>query len=838
MMCVVLVVLTTLLCFQPAFGQGTIADYERSDDLAGLLFDGVTHNRVNPHWTADGNAFWYQSTGTAGDYQYIWVDAAAGTRRIAFDHVQVGLALQNALRCNRVDPNCLPLTAIEKDTPDSLIMDADNRRWSFDRKTSTLDQLPGRGAESPIERLTEIQQSGLSGEQVKITFVNRTAKTLIVKFIGHDGAPMWIGLLQPGERQPMAGVIGEVWLITDPTGKTQAIFKIDGDGGDAVIEPHAPPTTRSTTAPTTQASSIIDGTKSPDGKWSAFVKDYNIHIRDLKAGHEFTLTRDGTQELEYGDVLWSPDSTKLVALRTWYPDTGIAYLVQTSPPDQLAPKVDSAWYPRPGDPISITKPHLFDVPARKEIPIKGNLNPMPLDADFSNYSWDLDSKRFLFVYYARGSQLQRVIGVDADSGKSSLVFEERSKTFLDGTDKGFNAFLAKTHEIIWMSERDGWNQLYLYDDKTGAVKNQITRGPWVVLSVDRVDQKKRQIRFESGGIVRTQNPYYVHYCRVNFDGSGLIDLTPENGTHQVQYSPDRRFYIDTFSRLDLPPVNELRRSNDGSLVCQLERADMGALLQAGWKVPKQFVAKGRDGKTDIYGVIYRPSNFDPNKRYPVVEYIYPGPYFSKVPKEFTVYADAMKMAELGFIVVQIDAMGTSGRSKAFQDVCWHNLGDCGFPDRIRWIKTAAAKYPQMDLSRVGIYGDSEGGYAAVRALEVCNNFYKVAVCDSGPQDFRLYDAKWSEDWMGWPVGPWYAAQSNTANAANLSGKLFLIVCGMDHNVDPASSMELVNALINADKDFDLLVIPNAGHCDIGDYGERREEDFLVRNLLHVEPRSH
>jgi dipeptidyl aminopeptidase/acylaminoacyl peptidase len=280
----------------------------------------------------------------------------------------------------------------------------------------------------------------------------------------------------------------------------------------------------------------------------------------------------------------------------------------------------------------------------------------------------------------------------------------------------------------------------------------------------------------------------------------------------------------------MAPAIDLRRASDGGLLCPLETGDMSGVLASGWKPPERFVAKGRDGVTDIYGVIYRPTNFDPAKKYPVIEDIYAAPDGSFVPKAFTGYVTDDSLAELGFIVVQIDGMGTSNRPKAFQDVCWKNMGDAGLPDRILWIKAAAAKYPSMDISRVGIYGYSEGGNNALRALEAFGGFYKMAVSICGDHDHRLCDPWYIERWMGWPVGPEYAEQSNVTNADKMNGKLFLISCEMDRKADPAWTMQVVNALVKSDKDFDLLVIPNADHCQIGDYGFRRMEDFFVRNL--------
>jgi dipeptidyl aminopeptidase/acylaminoacyl peptidase len=328
----------------------------------------------------------------------------------------------------------------------------------------------------------------------------------------------------------------------------------------------------------------------------------------------------------------------------------------------------------------------------------------------------------------------------------------------------------------------------------------------------------------------------MHYGRVNFDGSGLMFLTAGHGNHSVQFSPDRKFVIDTYSRVDLAPVMELHRSEDGGLVCDLEKGDTTKLAAAGWKPPERFVAKGRDGTTDIYGVIFRPSNFDPDKKYPVLEDIYAGPQSAFVPKGFLPFHGQQGMAELGFIVVKIDGMGTNFRSKAFHDVCWKNLGDAGFPDRIAWIKAAAEKYPSLDLTRVGLYGTSAGGQSALGGLLFHGDFYKAAVANCGCHDTRMDKIWWNEQWMGYPVGPHYDQQSNVTNAHKLTGKLLLFVGELDTNVDPASTMQVVNALIKANKDFDFLVFPGAGHGQVGAYGQRRLRDFFVRNLMGVEPR--
>ncbi len=576
---------------------------------------------------------------------------------------------------------------------------------------------------------------------------------------------------------------------------------------------------------------------SPDGRRVAFIKDHNVHVRDAEGGESFALSDEGTAEDGYGSrISWSPDSTKLVAMRTAEAQEHTVYMIESSPTDQVQPKLHSRQYLKPGDRIANSKPHLFDVDARKEIPIDDALFPNPWRID--EVRWHPDSRRFTFVYNQRGHQVLRIVAVDAGTGEAGAIIDERSDTFIDYAHKRFTHYVDATHEIIWMSERDGWNHLYLHDSRTGSVKNQITRGTWVVRRVDRVDDEKRQIWFRAGGIYPGQDPYYVHFCRIDFDGSNLVILTDGNGTHDIEPSPDGRYLIDTYSRVDMPPVTELRRASDGALVLELERADWSALLETGWRAPERFAAKGRDGATDIYGIIFHPTNFDAARKYPVIEKIYAGPQGSHVPKRFRPYYRAQSLAELGFIVVQIDGMGTSNRSKAFHDVCWRNLRDAGFPDRMAWMRAAAELRPYMDLTRVGVYGGSAGGQNALGALLFHPEFYKVAVADCGCHDNRMDKIWWNELWMGWPVGEEYAENSNVTHAHRLQGKLLLTVGELDTNVDPSSTLQVVNALIKAEKDFEFLLVPGAGH-GVGDgspYMVRRRRDFFVRHLYQVEPR--
>jgi dipeptidyl aminopeptidase/acylaminoacyl peptidase len=332
-----------------------------------------------------------------------------------------------------------------------------------------------------------------------------------------------------------------------------------------------------------------------------------------------------------------------------------------------------------------------------------------------------------------------------------------------------------------------------------------------------------------------KDPYYIHYFRINFDGTGLTPFTSEDGTHNVTFSPDRQFYVDTWSRTDSPPQSVLKRTSDQGMVMELEKADISALRATGWQPPEVFMTKGRDGTTDIWGVIIRPTNFDPSRKYPVIENIYAGPQGSFVPKPWSTQTGMMSIAELGFIVVQIDGMGTSNRSKAFHDMAWRNLGDAGFPDRIIWHKAVAAKYPFYDITRVGIYGTSAGGQNAAGGILLHSDFYDVAYANSGCHDNRMDKIWWNEQWMGWPLDTHYAQSSNVTHAGKLKGQLMLLVPEMDTNVDPASTMQVADALIRAGKTFELVVVPGANHGAGGQFSTRKRNDWFVKHLLGLEP---
>ena len=590
---------------------------------------------------------------------------------------------------------------------------------------------------------------------------------------------------------------------------------------------------------------------SPDGKLEALINNYNVVVRPVGSQDLTFLSTDGSEGNYYESrsIAWSPDSTKLAAYRVRPGYRREVHYVESSPEDQIQPKFSAIVYAKPGDVLALQQPVLFDVVARHQITIDNALFPNPYE--LSDPVWRKDSRAITFEYNQRGHQVYRVLEVDASNGKTRALVSEEPKTFfnyrpangtLADSGKKYRFDVSDGKEFIWMSERDGWNHLYLYDGVSAAIKNQITKGEWAVRGVQRVDEVKRQIWFSAGGMYPGNDPYFAYYYRINFDGSGLTQLTTAEGNHAGAYSSDGQFFVDTYSTLEQPPVLELRRVADNSVVATLERGDSSELIKAGWKAPEVFTAKGRDEKTDIWGIIIRPTNFDPAKKYPVIENIYAGPQGSFVPKSFLTYSTMMSQADIGFIVVQIDGMGTSNRSKAFHEVAWKNLGDAGFPDRILWHKAVAAKYRWYDISRVGIYGGSAGGQNAMGALLFHPEFYKAAVSYAGCHDNRMDKIWWNEQWLGWPIGPQYSASSNVDNAYRLQGDLLLIVGEMDTNVDPASTMQVVHQLMKHNKTFDLLVVPGANHpAARGDqyaaYGDRKRYDFFVQHLLDKLPPS-
>ncbi len=796
----------------------------------------VYRDKVVPHWFANQTRFWYRNELPNNAREFIFVDAQQGTRQPAFDHARVAAALGKLLG-RPVTADQLPVERLVFDEDaGAVVLRGRDQAWRLDLSGYELRETDSAGmAAEPLPAGRRSRPTSRTGPETSITFVNQTPEEIVVYWIDLDGQRRRYAAVGPGDQHRQHTYAGHVWLVTGQAGATLGVFEAVEKESRAVVEA-AGATVAEQEPRQRQRAAQRQGRRSPespDGKWLVVLQDHNLRLRAADTGEEFALSSDGHAGDRYslGDLWWSPDSQNLVALRTEPAQEHPVQIIESSPPDQLQPKLRTFDYLKPGDRIAHPRPQLFHLATRQQVEIRDELFANPWSIE--DIRWSADSSRFTFVYNQRGHQALRVIAVDAGSGAARAIVDEQSETFICYSGKLFCHWLGDD-ELVWMSERDGWNHLWLYDASSGQVKNPITEGPWVVQGVIHVDEARRQIWFRAGGVYAEQDPYYTHFCRVNLDGSGMTVLTAGDGNHRVQWSPGEPFFLDTWSRVDLPPVTELRGSQDGLLVCRLEEADAGEVLaDRGGRWPERFAAKGRNGVTDIYGVILRPRDFDPAKKYPVVENIYAGPQDSFTPKSFRArYGHQQRIADLGLIVVQCDGMGTSGRSKKFHDVCWQNLRDAGFPDRIAWIKAAAAVHPEMDLSRVGIYGGSAGGQNALAALLWHGDFYHAAVADCGCHDNRMDKIWWNEQWLGWPVGKQYEDSSNVVHASRLQGQLMLIVGELDQNVDPASTMQVVHALQKADKDFDLVIVTGTGHgAAETPYGSRRRADFFARHLL-------
>jgi dipeptidyl aminopeptidase/acylaminoacyl peptidase len=566
---------------------------------------------------------------------------------------------------------------------------------------------------------------------------------------------------------------------------------------------------------------------SPDKSMEAFIQDNNLWIRNLKTNKKQQLSIDGTLSNSYSDeIYWSPDSRYISVIKTRQGSERKIPLIESAPKEQIQPILHTIDYYKPGDVLPISIPKLFEVKSGKEVAF--DTKPYENQFALKFTGWRKDSKSFTFEFNQRGHQKYQVVSVTTE-GECQPIIDELSSTFIYYA-KNFRYYTSDDQEIIWISERDGWKHLYLFNARDGKLKNQITKGEFIVRDVVYVDEASRSILFKASGVIEGEDPYNVHLCKVNFDGSGFQNLTPEKANHKVYLSENHKYFVDVYSRPDLEPVSQLK-DIEGQLVSVLEEANIDELIKDGWTRPQVFSAKGRDGKTDIWGTIHFPSNYDDSKEYPVVECIYAGPHDSHVQKHFIPYLwGVSRLCDLGFIVVRIDGMGTYNRSKAFHDVCWRNIKDAGFPDRIAWMKAAAKEYPSMDISKVGIYGWSAGGQNAMGALLFHNDFYKVAVSLCGCHDNRVDKIWWNEQWMGYPIGEWYAESSNVVNAHKLKGNLLLVNGELDKNVDPASTLQVVDALIKANKKFDMYYLPGYGHGIGNKFGMRIIHDYFVENI--------
>lgn len=829
----------------PASAQGTKREYDLAASLPGRVADKVLREQIRPNWLEDGS-FWYRIKVAPGSkLEWVHVDPASKSKTVVIDSDRLNAALPR-IETRTSGGNLVEVVRRSKDEPGnySLRISGDWFKWTPGTgKLERDDSVKGTGTD-PLASATP-RASLRQGAETFVTFVNSSGGDAHLQWIDPEGKPKGYGHLKPGEERRQHTFGGHVWRAFDDKGNDLAWIEADDEPITVEIRPAKiskdanDPATEKTKAATDVSKRRGRPGRNPretaqDPRLR--VQGENLEYRKIETDPWTPLTTDGTEKIAYrGPFRISPDGRKAIARRVKPPGQRIVKIIESSPADQLQPKEIAFDYLKPGDEIERVQPVLIDLEAGKLIPIESGLfeNPWSLD----RFHWAEDSAEFYFLYNERGHKVVRLVGVDAATGKARTVVEEKFGTFVDYTNKIWMHWADDSKSLLWMSERSGFNHLYRVDVAAGKIDKPLTSGEFVVRKVERIDEESQRLWFTAGGVHKGQDPYQLHLASVKFDGSEFRILTEADANHAITFSPDGKTFIDRYSRVDLPPVHEMRSAETGELLAKLEEADASALISAGWTLPERFVSKGRDGVTDIFGVIYKPSHFDPAKKYPVIEEIYAGPHGAHVPKSWGLQMRQHQMAELGFVVVQIDGMGTNWRSKAFHDVAAGNLADAGFPDRKAWIRKAAETRPWMDLDRVGIYGGSAGGQNAMRALIDHHDFYKVAVADCGCHDNRMDKIWWNEMWLGWPVGPQYEASSNTVHAHRMQGKLLLIVGELDRNVDPASTMQVANALAKADKDFELLVIPGEGHGSAETpYGSRRRADFLVRHLYGAEPR--
>ena len=752
----------------------TAADYERAEKaLGGNVNPLIFRTGIRPNWLPD-ERFWYRVTTPEGS-EFILVDTAKGTRAPAFDHARLAAALSTAAN-GHYDAGHLPFTEI----------DVAGNEISFN----------------------------LSGQRYQCDTAGAACKDIGAATSGGGGR----GGRGGGGR--------------------------GGRGGGAAAGGRAE-------------------SMSPDGKRAVFIRDYNLWVRDVASGQETQLTKDGVKDYGYATdnagwqssdrpiVVWSPDSNKLATYQQDQRKVGEMYLVET----KVGHPTLREWkYPLPGDDVvTMIEPVIIDVAVnnmvRLKIPPQQHRSTLCDDircgGDWSDVQWNPDGSQIAFVSTSRDHREETLRLAVATTGTVRDVYTEKVATFFESGNGRVNwKFLPATHEFIWFSERDNWGHLYLYDLNTGKLKNQITSGDWNVTQIVRMDEKTRTLFVLGVGHEKGRDPYFIHFYRVNFDGSHLALLSPADGNHEIALSPSGKYFVDTYSKPDAPPVAEARDEN-GKLVATLEKADISKLLATGWKPPQPFTVKARDGVTDLYGLMFKPNNLDPSKKYPIINHIYPGPQTGSVgSRSFNAArGDCQALADLGFVVVELDGMGTPWRSKKFHEAYYANMGDNTLPDQVTGMQQLAKRYPWIDIDRAGIYGHSGGGYATAGAMFRYPDFFKVGISESGNHDNREYEDDWAEKWQGilektsTAGGTNYDNQANQLVAKNLKGHLLLAHGTMDNNVPPYNTLLVVNELIKANKDFDLLLIPNVAHGygAASNYMMRRRWDYFVRYLAGGEP---
>ena len=668
------------------------------------------------------------------------------------------------------------------------------------------------------------------------------------KMLGYNTAP----LVDRGAVRATFLPDGRFWYMAlTPTGREYVLIN-PADGSRKV----APDLKELGVTPTSSSNADPNAVVSPDGRKAAFIRDWNLWMRDLTTKKETQLTVDGVKDFGYATdnagwihsdraiVAWSPDSKKIATFQQDQRLVSDMYLVTTN---VGAPRLEQWKYPLPGDPIITIHRVVIEIDTPRVIRLQ-----MPPDArrstvcddiscsrDFTDVEWTADSSKLAFVSSTRDHKQANLRVADALTGEIKNLYEEKVATQYESGQGAANwRYLPATNEFIWYSEKDDWGHLYLFG-ADGRLKNQITKGNFVVTRLLSVDTQNRVLYFEANGRETGRDPYFSHFYRVDFTGKNLKLLTPEDGNHQITLSPDEKYFIDNYSKPDVPSVSVLRDMT-GRLVTNLEKTDISRLSATGWRPPTPITVKSRNGRWDLYGLMFTPTKLDTNKKYPVVNYIYPGPQGGGVgTRNFgPARGDHQALAELGFIVVIIDGTCNPDRSKSFHDACYGNMADNTLEDQIAGLKQLAAKYSFIDLEKVGVWGHSGGGFATAAAMFRFPDFYKVGISESGNHDNRNYEDDWGERYIGLLSGDNYEKQANQIYAKNLKGKLLLAHGGMDDNVPPYNTYLVVDALIKANKDFDLIILPNERHGyrgQAGSYMTRRRWDYFVKNLMGAEP---
>lgn len=722
---------------------------------------------------------------------------------------------------------------------DVVEFDVDGQGWCFDFTKQTLARTVLDRPEIELAPASEHRRSRNEGSRAGFAVTNKTAGPVSLWWRNQAGREQDYGKVAAGETRKMASFLGHAWVVRDEQQRALGSFRVQTGRPVFTVtgqikEPPKP-----------------NPYQSPDRKWRVKLDSGNNRVTLERLVGRAGAESDVPEKLEVKSlevpadtrlssrVSWAPDSTKFVI---WYENqvkTRKIHIVEAAPDDQLQPKLKTLNYAKPGDPMPQPKPILVVLREGEWVAkrLDDGLFENPYGSSLSaTHQWLPDSSGFDMVYNQRGHQVMRLLRVSVDSGETRILTEETSATFIDYSQKAWHQRLDDTDETLWASERSGHNHLFLIDNQSGEVKRQVTAGPWNVRRVLKFEHDRRELLIETIGYDATA-PYDSHLARVDLDSGALVELSVPGAHHQIELSASGNWAILQRSRTDMAPVTLLQSTRESGKTLTLHEASSAALVAAGWRPPERLTLPGRDGQTPIVGQIYRPTGFDPNLAYPVLENIYAGPHGFFVPRGFQVWDLNQQIAELGFVVVKIDGMGTNWRSKKFHDLAWKNLKDAGLPDRIAWITQAAMDRPWMDLQRVGIFGGSAGGQNTVAAMLHHAEFYHVGVADCGCHDNRMDKLWWNEAWMGWPIDESYTVNSNVTHADKLSGKLLLIVGEVDTNVDPASTYQVGAALQQAGRYYEELTIYGRGHgAAETPYGKLRRAEFLIRHLGKPLPR--